>query len=175
MYALFKVLFLKYFYPLCLYAYQFIKDMSASEDVVQEVFYDTWKKRHEIDLNSSLKPYLYKATYNKSIDYLRHLQVKEEKLQQPQDTTFADIYLKNSIEDQDEILHLNEIIHEIAVCKAKLPPQCLRIYNLSREENLKNKEIAELLDITIKAVEKQLSKALKEIRLHLIQKGLIDN
>lgn len=173
MYIRFKELFLKYYFSLCLYAFRIIRDMPAAEDLVQDVFSDTWEKRHELDISCSLKPYLYRVTYNKCVDYLRHLQLKEDKLNQPENTSMHDLYLKNSVHSQDETLHVNEMIREISICKERLPNQCRRIFDLSREEHLKNKEIAERLGISIKAVEKQLAKALKEIRSHLVKKGLI--
>ncbi|MCD7935551.1 MAG: RNA polymerase sigma-70 factor, partial [Tannerellaceae bacterium] len=173
MYADFKTLFLKYYYALCLYAYKIVQDMNVAEDLVQDVFFDTWEKRKQIDLRQPLKSYLYKATYHKCIDHIRQIRLREEKLNEPDELSFFDMYTQNSIQSQYDEIHINEIIKEINNCKAKLPQQCRYIFELSREENLKNKEIAELLDISIKAVEKQLTKALKEIRSHLIYKGLI--
>jgi len=173
MYTHFKAIFLQYYYALCLYAYKIVQDMSVAEDLVQDVFFDTWEKRHEIDLTQSLKSYLYKVTYHKCIDHVRQIHIREEKLNKPDEGTFFDMYTQNSIPSQYDEIHINEIIKEINICKTKLPPQCRHIFELSREENMKNKEIAGLLDISIKAVEKQLTKALKEIRSHLILKGLL--
>lgn len=169
----FKNIFEEFYYPLFLYAYQIIKDANVSEDLVQDVFHDTWLKRGEIDFSRSIRPYLYKATYYKCIDYLRHQQMKEDKLNMAGEDTFFNLYIKNNIPNQEEELEIKEIIKEIAVCKEKLTSQCRKVFELSREQQFKNKEIADQLGISIKAVEKHLAKALNLIREHLSNKKLI--
>lgn len=169
--SLFKSLFLEYYEALCYYACKYVNDTDVSQDLVQDVFFDLWKKRDTIDFAEPIKPYLYKATYNKSIDHIRQTRLRNEKLEEPEPGSFLDFYINNMISNAEEELHLKDISREINNCIDNLPPQCKKIFNLSRQTGLKNKEIAEKLDISIKAVEKQISKALNEIRNHLNNKG----
>lgn len=71
----------------------------------------------------------------------------------------------------DEQLSTNEIKDEITRCVNALPDKCKKVFIMSRYHDLKNREIAEKLNITVKAVEKHISKALKDIRTHLLQAG----
>ncbi len=167
----FEFLFSEYHQSLCYYAYRFVSDVTVAEDLVQDVFFDLWKNKEKVDLSFSIKPYLYKATYNKSIDYLRKNNMREEKWKQ---TELINRYNpENYIIEQEETLHLKEMQKEIQHCISKLPPQCKKIFQLSRNKGLKNKEIAEILNISIKAVEKQISKALYEIRSQLRGQGFL--
>ncbi len=169
----FKSLFTEYHRGLCYYAYRFVSDISIAEDLVQDVFFDLWIKRDKIDISYSLKSYLYKATYNKSIDFLRSSRSQEEKWSRNEFSVLSGCFPQDHIPEQEEILHIKEMSQEIQSCIDRLPPQCKKIFRLSREKGLKNKEVAELLNITVKAVEKQIGRALNEIRNHLSKRGFM--
>lgn len=168
--CLFKETFLTYYDALCAYAFSYARNHSVSEDIVQDVFCELWKKRNRIDLSVSLKPLLYRLTKNKSIDHLRKVQLEEEKLN-AQET--LDYYVRNIIINQEDDFHFNQLRQEISVCIDSLSDQCKNVFILSRFKGLKNKEISEKLNISVKTVEKHISKALLEIRRHLLKKGLL--
>ena len=68
--ALFRELFDSYFRTLTTYAYRFVGDWQTAEDITQDVFTSLWEKKENIDFDDPIKPYLYRAVYNRSINYL---------------------------------------------------------------------------------------------------------
>lgn len=162
----FETLFDLYYDSLRAYAYKKVNDWAAAEDVVQDVFLALWIRRDQVDFNESLKSYLYKAVYNRSVTYLdsRHYLCNLEALK-PEILLNQEIISYNQ---QDSFL-LKEISGEIIRGIEKLPPQCRKVFTLSRRENLKNKEIASQLQISEKTVEDHIRKALKELRSYLMR------
>lgn len=167
----FKKLFQEYYASLLSYANSFLNNKEVSEDITQDVFMSLWIKKNEINFDDPIKPYLYKSTYNKVINYLNSFEVKNKI--NDIDTVDNLINKEIIIFNQLDSLFLEEIHREIESITEELSPQCKKVYILSRKMNLKNKEIAELLSISEKAVEKNITKALNEIRDHLLKMDLI--
>lgn len=169
--AMFKDLFDLYFQPMATYAYRYVNDWQAAEDITQEVFMSLWLKKDDVDFKAPIKPYLYRATYNKSINYINSF-LMQHRLGQSE--TIDNLLNREILSyNQHDTLLLEEITAEINSCVESLPPQCKHVFQMSREENLKNKEIAERLNISEKTVEKHISKALSEIRSHLVRMDLM--
>lgn len=169
--SLFQELFGSYFQSLVTYAFRFVNDWQAAEDITQDVFMALWVKKEDIDFDQPVKPYLYRAVYNRSINYLNSalMQKRIEGVDTIDELINQEILSYN----QHDALLLKEITAEINNFVETLPPQCRNVYKLSREENLKNKEIAARLDISEKAVEKHITKALTEIRNHLVHLDIL--
>ena len=147
-FAALETLFKRFYKPLRAYAFRFVNDKDLSEDIVQDVFYELWKRRESIRFeDESVKSYLFKAGYTHQ---------------------YVSSYMQNS----EQSLLLKELEEEIMSYINTLPPQCHKIFMLSRSYGLKNREIAEQLNISIKAVEKQISKALSGLKEYLIQRDL---
>lgn len=146
------------------FAQTYVLDKQAAEDIVQDVFMEVWIKKDVIDFSLPIKPYLYRSIHNKSINYLKNYAFTESL-----ETISIDLLIREemlSYEAMNTVL-VNEITREVNSCLEHLPPQCKKVFLLSRMENLKNKEIAERLSISEKAVEKHISKALCLLRSHL--------
>ncbi len=169
--SLFGQLFNTYFQALTTYAYRFVNDWQAAEDITQDVFMALWVKKEEIDFDEPIKPYLYRAIYNRSINYLNSALM--QKRIEGADTIDELINHEILSYNQHDTLLLKEITNEIDSFVETLPPQCRKVYKMSREENLRNKEIAARLEISEKAVEKHISKALSEIRNHLVRLDIL--
>lgn len=170
----FQKIFLKYYTLLCIYAFRYVKDSNIVEDIVQDVFTSVWEKKSDIDFSLPIKPLLYKYTHNKALDYLKSSSFKIEKLEEYTGFEALDSYVRNLVTNQaEEDFNLKELNTEIQTCISRLPDRCKEVYNLSRINNMKNREIADKLGINIKTVEKHISKALYEIRQHLDKKGLL--
>lgn len=169
--SLFQQLFDSYFQSLVTYAFRFVNDWQAAEDITQDVFMALWMKKEDVDFDEPVKPYLYRAVYNRSINYLNSalMQKRIEGVDTIDELINQEILSYN----QHDALLLKEITAEINNFVETLPPQCRNVYKLSREENLKNKEIAARLDISEKAVEKHITKALTEIRNHLVHLDIL--
>lgn len=145
---------------LCNIAYRIIREKDAAEDIVQEVFIKLWQKREEIEIESTLKGYLFKAVANAALNELQ----KRKRIQ------FQNELKDHQIPSTDP--GLNEIDQNFLESKVQeaideLPHKCRVIFLLSRHDNLKYKEIAETLNISIKTVETQMGIALKKLRTKL--------
>ena len=170
-FVLFQKLFEDYLRSLVTYSYRYVNDWSVGEDIVQDVFMALWINRDKIDFEEPIKPYLYRATYNRSINYLNSVSVQRR----VDHADMLDELIDREIlsYNQHDNLLLKEIEEEITSFVGTLPEQRKRVFLLSREENLKNKEIALRLNISEKAVEKHITKALSDIRTHLTEIGLM--
>lgn len=167
----FRQLFDQYYRSLAGYAYRFVGDWGEAEDIVQDIFCALWEKREEIDFSRPLSPYLYRAVYNRSLNLIRSALI-QYRVEAP-GTLDEQIQREIINYNQHDELLLKEMETEIRAFIDMLPSQCRIIFRLSREEGLKNREIAERLRISEKAVEKQISKALKGLRAYLARTGLL--
>lgn len=157
----FEQLFKTYYKPLCNYACSLIKDIDESEEVVQNMFYNIWNKREALQINNSVKSYLYRAVHNDCLNKIKHGKIK---------SAYAEDYKKSadaSFEDVSKTLQAKELGKQINEAIASLPEQCGIVFKLSRFENLKYTEIAEHLNISVKTVENHMGKALKIMRERL--------
>jgi RNA polymerase sigma-70 factor (ECF subfamily) len=169
-------LFIRFYKPLKAYAFRYVNDDATSEDIVQDVFLELWVRREDIRFNDfdAVKSYLFKSVYNHSINMLKYGHLHDSRpLEDIDENTVLESYISSCVLNQEQSLLLKELEVEIAAFVETLPPQCKRIFLLSRADGLKNREIAEQLSISIKAVEKQINKALSGTRKYLKSKGLI--
>lgn len=157
----FKNLFLLYYDPLCNFIWRYTKSKTVAEDLVQEMFADVWYNREALDPNKSIKLYLYQAVKNKSFDYLKHEKVVRQYEIEQRDVN-EDIDKQGSLQQDDEqfIIAARNAIYN-------LPPRTQQAYILSREDGFTNREIAEIMDVTVKMVEAHISKALDTLRHQL--------
>jgi RNA polymerase sigma-70 factor (ECF subfamily) len=136
-----------------------LKDTDESEEIVQLVFVQLWEKREKIQISSSLKSYLYKSVYHSALNSLKHQKIKEEY-----------VHMKQSEIQESELQSeqsLKELETRIEKALNTLPEQCKLIFSMSRFEELKYREIADILNISIKTVENQMGKALRLMRHNL--------
>jgi RNA polymerase sigma-70 factor (ECF subfamily) len=162
----YEELFFKYHGRLVLFALKFTGDLQVAKDIVQDAFLGLWEKADHI--NSSPKAYLFQSVKNSSLNHLRHLKI---------DPAVKDeVSYKISVAERMEYFDFKDPYYSLLELDMQerieqtinsLPEKCLLVFNLSRKEHLKNKEIAEKLNISLKSVEKHISKALSVLRLEL--------
>ncbi|HYC84648.1 MAG TPA: RNA polymerase sigma-70 factor, partial [Chryseosolibacter sp.] len=127
-------------------------------EIVDDVFCNLWKNRKRIHITMSFRSYLLTSVRNKSLDCLR--KIKHEKMLVLD--AAAGVACEQSV--ASETLFYEELHRQIDAAIQGLPPQCKTIFLMSRDQNLKYKEIAELLKISIKTVDTQMGRALKYLR-----------
>lgn len=155
--AAFERLFNKNYRKLCGYVLKLSGDPDLAEDVVQEVFIKLWESRDEIRIKTSVKSYLFKACHNKFIERMR-ASTKEASLLE---TLKWETLSKLQPEEGTGKLQKVEIIN---MAIEQLSPKCREAFLLSRYNQLKYKEIAEVMGISVKTVEIHISKALSHLR-----------
>ena len=136
--------------------------MEDSEDIVQDVFYKIWKNRAHLDESQSFVTYLFSAVKNSSLNLLDH-----KKHESKYAEIMALLYLRQRQDDAIETLVATDLEHHFNKALEHLPLECRKIFELSRLEGLKYQEIAQRLNISIKTVETQMSRALFKIRFEL--------
>ena len=156
-YYAFESLFKRMYNPLCQFCIKFVKSPEVAEELVSDVFYSIWKNRNRLII-SSPKAYLFASVRNKAFDHLRKVKKQihcdlENATNLPADTA-----------NSQEILVLRELTASMEKSIARLPKQCRLIYELSRDQGLKYKEIATILQVSVKTVETQMGRALKHLR-----------
>lgn len=169
--SLFEDLFYSYYSSLLVYVRKFVSEKTIAEDILQEVFLSVWKNRNKIDFETQpIKPYLYKIAHNKALNYLRSEKSRKSTTQE------LDLTINKEMADynQHNTLLLKEADREIKLCMEKLPPRCREVFISSRIEMMKNKEIASVLNISEKAVEKHITLALLKIKECLLRIGFLN-
>lgn len=154
----FEQVFNGYYQQLASFSYTYVQSHEVAEDIVQEMFSNIWTKVDKIDIRTNIKSYLYGATRNACLNYLKHQKIERKyEAQEMQKPTYNDV----------DFLELDELEKEIEVALNKMPERCREIFVMSRYEEKRYKEIAEELDLSIKTVENQMGKALKVMRSSL--------
>ncbi|MES2701076.1 MAG: RNA polymerase sigma-70 factor [Bacteroidota bacterium] len=157
--ALFESVFKAHFKNLHAYACSILRDEATAEEMVQQVFYRLWERREEIDVRESVTGYLYRAVHNDCLNYLKHAGVKAAYRTHALHT--------GSEEHGTDHLALKELQQRIDTAMNELPEQCRAVFQMSRFEDLKYREIADKLDISVKTVETHMGKALRYLRTKL--------
>ena len=155
--AVVESLFRDNFEALSRLALKYIGDFDNSKDIVHEVFISFWQKFDALPADTQYKGYLFTAVRNKSLNYLRD---------HKKDFNIVDAELQASPEDENS-LEAQELAREIDYAMNLLPERCREVFELSRFEGMKYGQIADQLEISIKTVEAQMSKALRLMREHL--------
>ena len=166
----FKEVFYRYHGRLVLFANKFTGDIQIAQDLVQDAFMKLWEKSEFLSSVESPKAYLFTAVRNNCYNHLRHMNIKKA----------TDDLLAHKIDFMEKSLYFNpddplkslletEITDRIEEIVCMMPEKCRQVYRLSRQEYKKNSQIAEELGISVKMVEKHVSKA-----LFILRKGLLE-
>ncbi len=140
------------------YATTLTGDHDLSEEIVQELFYRLWLGREKLDIDSSLNGYLYRSVHNRALHHLEHQKVAMR---------YAGEVIAGAEEVADPVtdtIYYNELREKVEKVLERLPLRCSMIFRMSRYEGLRYNEIAERLSVSLKTVEADMGKALKEFR-----------
>lgn len=147
-----------YHQKLCVYAFNLSHNHDNAEDIVQNVFLRVWQKRDKLKDDFVIQSFLYKSVYNEFIDLYR-----KEKSTMALEKIYIEA-LDVVINHEDDDNGLEGLITLVKNEIQNLPPKCKQTFLLSKQDGLTNVEIAEYLDLSIKTVEAQITKAFSIIR-----------
>ena len=160
----YKALFRKYYPSLIFYATRLIGEEEA-EDVVQDVFVELWRRKDSIEIGDQIQAFLYRAVYTRALNVLKHRNVEDgycaamEEINQRR----AEFYQP----DNNEVIRRiedRELRKEIYNAINELPDKCRMVFKLSYLHDMKNKEIADTMGVSLRTVEAHMYKALKLLR-----------
>lgn len=161
--AAFEMLFKTHFKGLVLFANRYVKDFETAKEIAQDSFVSLWEKRETIDVSKPVKSYLTTIVYNRSLNYLRDNKKFNHELLQAESLFpfISDGESDNAVISEELRLKIESAINE-------LPEKCREVFQLNRFQDMKYQQIADFLQISVKTVEAQMSKALKHMREKLV-------
>ena len=151
----FNHLFFRYYGRLCAYVAEIIKDDFASEDIVQDLFIKIWTNREKIEVQESIAGYLFKSSKNAALNYLRSEKNKKNAVERISIN-------KSLLTDYD--IEQEEFLSVLDKCINQLPARSKEVFLLYRIEGLKQKEISEKLNISVKTIKNQIWKSLQFLK-----------
>ena len=156
----FDELFLLYYSELCRFALIFLRDQDESEEAVQRMFVRMWENRRRLTLPDHIRSFLLKSTYNECLKTIRAQSTRKK---------YHQNYYSNFIkESSDEIrLELDEFMPHLNKAIANLPEKCRQIFILQKVEGMRQKKMADILNISVKTVENQVAIAISKLRTEL--------
>lgn len=148
-----KYLFDLYYKPLCIYAMNYLDSFEESEDIVQDLFVKFWERQMKAEFQGSLKAYLFSA--------VRHNCVKILKLRNKYDFQAIEAYPELPVYTEEMFeSECKKLYEEIE----RLPEQCRKVFELIVLKDMKYKEVAAELGLSVNTVKTHFSRALKQLR-----------
>jgi len=154
----YRELFTSLYSYLFRFAKSLVKAKEPAEEIISDVFIKVWEKRKELEKIENLKLYLYVTTRNIAYNYLDKQKRTATNPLEDLQAEFTSLYF-----DPEQMLITADMMARIQKAVDQLPPKCKMIFKLTKEDGLKYREVAELLNISIKTVENQLTIALQKI------------
>lgn len=155
----FKKIFFEFYPALCVFAGRYISSSEACEDIVQEVFFNIWKNRKNLQIHTSFRNFLITSVRNKCNDYLRKESSHSKYVEKINTIDFSD--------SPDDIYTVKELQNILQSTLNKLSPNVRTAFEMSRVQRKTYKEIAIEMNISHKTVESYISQALKILRNEL--------
>ena len=159
----FKNIFNDYYQPLCHLSLHYLDDEDEAKGVVQDAFVKLWEIRHELNPESNLRNFLFTLVKNNCLNILKRRQIL---LKHHEKIRWMEMHFQyESLSRMGyDYLEFNELKEKIDIAVSNLPEHCRMVFEMSRFQELKNREIADKLGVTQKTIEAHLTKALKILR-----------
>lgn len=154
-YACYNQLFLRFYSRLCAYVFHLTQNYSASEDVVQELFIRLWINRKRLEINENISGYLYRASKNGALNYIRAEKNRQKSIQD------MPVQEWQTDEDQIEMIEFSATLND---CIGQLPERSRDVFMKSRIDGLKQQEISDQLGISVKTIKNQIWKSLQFLK-----------
>ena len=163
----YKALFRKYYPNLIFYATRLVGEEEA-EDVVQDVFVELWKRKDSMEIGDQIQAFLYRAVYTRSLNVLKHRNIESGYMAIVEEINQKRVEFYQP--DNNEVIRRiedRELKKEIYDAINELPDKCKEVFKLSYLHDMKNREIADTMGVSLRTVEAHMYKALKYLRSRL--------
>jgi RNA polymerase sigma-70 factor (ECF subfamily) len=161
-------LFREYYVSLCAYSRRYVGRRDIAEEIVSDTFMRIWENRERLEINTSIKSYLFNAVCNNSLNYLRKLKSENNIVEYFKETISENIGFESVSEDiEEQSLIMENMGQKIEEAVSRLPEQQQKVFRLRRFEGKKTKEVAEMMGLSVKTIEMHLSKATLHLRENL--------
>ena len=160
----YKALFRKYYPNLLFYATRLVGEEEA-EDVVQDVFVELWKRRDSMEIGEQIQAFLYRAVYTRSLNVLKHRNIESGYIAIVEEINQKRVEFYQP--DNNEVIRRiedRELRKEIYDAINELPDKCKEVFKLSYLHDMKNREIADAMGVSLRTIEAHMYKALKYLR-----------
>ncbi len=153
------------------YCRLFIHDQAQANDLVQECFVKLWEKRSTIKPTQSVESLLFVMLRNRCLNYLRDqkIHIAEKNINTLEENELQHLYQLDFTGKEEKTLE-EKLVEAIRKSVENLPEKRKNVFLKAKVEGKKNKEVAEELGISVKAVEKHLHQAKEQIRQEMLQK-----
>ncbi len=160
----YKYLYEHHYSILCHFAEKYLRDPALAENIVEEVIFHLWENRDSLSIRSTLRSYLMQSVRNKCLDELKSLRYRRYRnivsLEDVSASSAFSGYVTEEGHPLGELLE-KEMEDKMQQAIASLPDECRKVYLLSREESLSQKEIAQRLGISVNTVKYHMKNALR--------------
>lgn len=167
----FEELYVSWYSRVKHYTIGYVLDEADAENITQDAFLALYERREFLDKNINIVAYLFTCVKNRCLDYLHKKIIERKSLDKIQSEIEMELQLKyNSLESFDINISSNEdesietLIHKAL---QKLPPECRKIFIMSKLYHKKQQQIAIELNISLNTVETQMGIAYKKLRIEL--------
>jgi len=159
----FKDIFQEYFEPLSHLSFHYLEDKDEAKEVVQNAFVKLWEIRKELNEDSNIRNFLFTLVKNNCLNYLKRKQIL---LKHHEKIKWMELHYQYESLSRigNDYMEIKELKGKIDLAIKNLPEHCRIVFEMSRFEDFKNREIAEKLGVTLKTVEAHLTRALKILR-----------
>lgn len=163
----FETVFEAHYHKLYVFCFRLLKDQTLAEGIVQDSFLNLWLNREKLNEEQPIEPYLYTIARRLTLNSLRHISTVNSVHYKLRDR------LPKMHNETEEVIFLNDLERFTEEALAKLSPQQQLVFRMSRYDNLSYIEIAEKLEISKNTVKNHLVAALRILRQHFDQSGIL--
>ena len=158
----FKEFYQLQFFKLYQFAYSFVHSKEPAEEIVNDVFLAIWQKRAELSSIDNIQVYLYVSVKNACLNFLRRNNL-------PVPLSVDDLCVDHFqlVADPESLLIQRELQRQVREAIEQLPPRCRLVFKLVKQDGLSYKQVASILDLSVKTIDSQLCLALKKLALIL--------
>lgn len=163
----FEAFYKKYYRQLFALAFRYVGQTEAAEEIVHDLFINIWNKAGQLNIQHAMKSYLFRSIVNASLNFL-----KKEKRNAAKQRGYINLQQPENPEE-DRRIEEELLLKNLEEALELLPPKCKEVMYLSRFGKLKQQEIADQMNISLKTVKNHLTYGFQKLRVELAKSGAI--